>query len=167
MLAIGILVLGTFSRLFWHIPDFTPVLALALFGGAYLRKKEALILPVLLLGVTDVILGLHSTMIFTWGSVVLITLVGFWLKSKKTPTCILAGSILSAVIFFVITNLGVWIVGGIYERTFSGLVECFVMALPFFHWSLISTLLYAVILFYGYEFCAVRLKKTQFATLVN
>ena len=167
MLALSILVFGIFSRIFFHIPNFTPVLALALFGGVYLKKQQAVILPILLLAVTDVMLGLHATMLFTWPSIVMITLIGFWLRSKKNGVRVLAGSVLSSVIFFIVTNFGVWAVGGLYERTWAGLAECFILAVPFFHWTFLSTLLYAAVLFYGYEFCAERLKKTRFAMLVS
>jgi hypothetical protein len=166
MLAVLILTLGILSRIFVHIPNFTPVLALALFGGVYLKNKQALMLPILLLAITDVMIGLHATMLFTWPSIVIITLIGFWIKSKNTMTRVLGGSVLSSVLFFVATNFGVWVVGGLYEPTWAGLVKCFILAVPFFHWTLISTVAYAAILFYGYEFCAERLRKTRFAAVV-
>jgi hypothetical protein len=163
MLAIGILIFGIVSRLIVHIPNFTPVMALALFGGVYLKKDQAVLLPVLLMAVTDLFLGLHGTMFFTWGSVALIAVLGLGLRKNKNAATIAGFSLASALLFFVVTNFGVWLVSGMYPRTLAGLMSCYILAIPFFRHTLFSTVIYAFVLFGGYEVVAAQLKKTRLA----
>ncbi len=161
MLAIGLLILGILSRLIVHVPNFTPVIALSLFSGVYLKRSQSIIVPLVLLAVTDVILGFHPTMAFTYTSVLLITCIGLWLRNHKTVTNVTVTSLYSSILFFIITNLGVWFVGGLYPLTASGLKDCFVLAIPFFKTELLSTIIYTVVFFGGYEWLSVRLKKTS------
>ena len=162
MLAIWLLALGVLSRLVIHSWNFTPVIAIALFGGVYLKKKQAVLLPLALFAVTDMILGFHNVMLFTWGSVVLIALMGLWVKKNKNFKTILGGGLAAAVVFFVVTNVGVWLVSGMYPLTLSGLSECFVLAVPFFRNTLAGTLVYGLILFGAYEIIAARIKNARF-----
>ncbi len=153
MLAFGLLVIGVLARFIPHIPNFTPVIALALFGGCYLKKQQALWLPLSLMVISDFFLGFHSTILFTWGAVALVSLVGMLLKKKKTPVMIMGAGLLSAVLFFMITNFGAWL--SFYPLTKQGFVECYIMAIPFFRMELASTFIYSVVLFGTYE-CVVR-----------
>ena len=166
MLAIGILVVGVLSRFLVHLPNFTPVIALALFSGVYLNKKQAVILPLLLMGLSDIFLGTHITLLFTWGSIALIAAFGLWLRERKSALNIFMFSLLSAVVFFIVTNLGVWLVAGLYPMTAAGLVECFTLAIPFFKHSLVSTLAYSAVFFGAYELVAKGLKNTKFASVL-
>lgn len=161
MLAFCLLTFGILSRLVFHAHNFTPVIALALFGGVYLKKKQAIMLPLILFAVTDIILGFHRTMFFTWGSVLLIASIGFWVRQNKNLTTVVGGGLISALLYFVVTNFGVWLVTGMYPMTIAGLTECFVVALPYFRNSLIGTFLYGFILFGGYEAIAAWVKKTR------
>ena len=161
MLATCLLVLGIFSRLIVHSWNFTPVIALALFGGVYLKKKQAILIPLILLAVTDVILGFHQTMLFTWGSIIVIVAIGLWVKRNKNFKTVLGGGLASAVLFFIVTNVGVWLVTGMYPMTLTGLTECFVLALPFFRNTLVGTFVYGLILFGVYEIIAARIKDTR------
>lgn len=167
MLAIALIVIGAVSRVVLHIPNFTPVIALALFGGAVLSRRSAVLLPVGVLAATDVILGLHATMPFTWSSMVLTALIGVWLRERKTYLNIVLSATASAVLFFVITNFGSWVVmPGMYSRSWAGLIECFVAALPFFRNMLLSTLLFSFVLFAGYELAAAGVRKTRWAARI-
>jgi len=166
MLATCLLVLGIISRLIVHSWNFTPVIALALFGGVYLKKKQAILLPLILLAVTDIILGFHETMLFTWGSVILIAAIGLWIKKNKNLKTVLGGGLVSAVLFFIVTNLGVWLVSGMYPLTLAGLSECFVLAIPFFRNTLLGTFVYGFILFGVYEIIAARIKDTRLANVL-
>lgn len=161
MLAICLLVIGILSRLVIHVDNFTPVIALALFGGVYLRKKQAILLPFMLFAVTDIILGFHKTMFFTWGSVALIVLMGFAVQKNKNWVTVLGGGLFSAILFFIVTNFGVWMMTGMYPLTVAGLTECYVAAIPYFRSSLVSTLLYGFILFCGYEVMAAQVRNTR------
>ncbi len=166
MLAMGILIFGIVSRLVVHIPNFTPVMALALFGGVYLKKGQAVLLPVVLKAVTDLFLGGHGTMLFTWGSVALIAVLGLWLGKNKNVVTIAGSSLASAFLFFIVTNFGVWLVSGMYPHTWAGLAHCYALAIPFFRSMLLSTVVYAFVLFGGYEVVAAQLKKTKFAPVL-
>ncbi|MCK5178826.1 MAG: hypothetical protein KAR32_04790 [Candidatus Omnitrophica bacterium] len=161
MLAACILVLGILSRLVVHSWNFTPVIALALFGGVYLKKKQAIILPLVLFAVTDMILGFHQVMFFTWGSVVLISAMGLWVQRNKNLKTVLGGGLASAVLFFVVTNFGVWLVSGMYPLTLAGLSECFTLAVPFFRGTLLGTFVYGFVLFGVYEIIAARIKSAK------
>ncbi len=166
MLAVLILVFGVVSRLIVHLPNFTPVIALALFGGVYLKKQQAVILPVLMMVIADLFIGIDATFPFTWGSMALIALIGLWVRKNKSFATVAGSSLLSSVLFFLVTNFGVWLVQNMYPRTFAGLIECYMMAIPFFGPTLVSTVVYTAVLFGGYEWAAARLQKARFARVV-
>ena len=166
MLAIIFLVLGIVSRLIIHIPNFTPVIAISLLGGLYLNKRLAIILPLILLVVSDLLIGWHDTIAFTWGSIVIISAIGLWTRNFKNSKTVMASSLLCSVIFFLITNFGVWIVGGLYPMTAEGLKNCFVLAIPFFKTELLGTLIYTFILYSAYEFAVLKLKNTRWAPVL-
>ncbi|MBI5416125.1 MAG: hypothetical protein HZA29_04850 [Candidatus Omnitrophica bacterium] len=166
MLAILLLAFGVVSRLVVHLPNFTPVIALALFGGVYLKKNQAIVLPVLMMMVADVFLGLHDTILFTWGAVAVVAVLGLWARKNKSVVTIAGSSLLSAVLFFLITNFGVWLVSGMYAHTPAGLWECFVLAVPFFGNTLSSTVIYTAVLFGAYEWAARQVQNTRLAHIV-
>ena len=128
------------SRFVPHPPNFTSLLALSFYVPAILGRK---FLPALLISfiITDFIIGFHNVVFFTWGSVILIGIISkFFLKSIFSR---LSGALMGAVIFFLFSNLGVWI-NGIYGYSLDGLILCYTMAIPFFSYSLISTLIFSL-----------------------
>ena len=138
-------------RLVPHPANVAPIAAMALFGGAYLNKRYALIVPLVAMFLSDLFLGFHQTMPFVYGSFVLIGLLGLWLrKHKSIPTVLLAG-IISSTFFFLITNFGVWLTGTIYAKSFSGLLSAYTMGLPFYRNTLLGDLGYITLFFGGYE----------------
>lgn len=147
--AIGLLIIGVLARFIPHWPNFTPIVALALFGGCYLKKPHALWLPLLLMVVSDFFLGFHSTIFFTWSSVLLVAGLGMILQNRKTPLTIMGFGFLSALLFFLITNFGAWLV--MYPLTYKGLIQCYTLAIPFFRMELLSTFVYTFVLFASYE----------------
>jgi len=159
-----LLFFGILSRLVFHVPNFTPILALALFGGVYLSPRRALLMPLVLMIITDLLIGFHDTILFTWGSVLLISALGIFLRSRRTYPNIVLASLASAVLFFVITNFGAWLM--MYPKTWAGIQECFWLAVPFFRSTLLSTLVYSVVFFYGYDVLAQRIAKTRFAKVL-
>ena len=161
MLAIIILLIGILSRFIYHTPNFTPVLALALFGGTYLKKKYALLVPLSLMIVSDLLIGMHELILFTWGSVALIAAMGLWLRRHKTVYGIAGCSVAAALGFFLITNIGAWLV--MYPLTIEGLRNCYVAAIPFYRQTFFSTLVYSAGLFGLYELIAVYVRKTRYA----
>ena len=163
MLAFGFLLIGILSRVIIHIPNFTPIIALSLFSGAYFPRKYAIFFPLVLMILSDIIIGFHSTILFTWGSVILLTFLGIWLKNNKSPKIITISSLAASVIFFFITNFGTWLMGDLYPLTAEGLKECFILAIPFFRATLSSTLVYSALFFGIYELLASRLQQGKLA----
>jgi uncharacterized protein DUF6580 len=138
-------------RLVPHPPNFSPIDAMALFSGAYLgRRALAFAAPLGALLLSDLVLGFYHGMAFVYGTVALIVLIGWWVSSRRTPLRIGAAALASAVLFFVVTNFGMWLFSGFYPLTPAGLVACFVAAIPFFQNTLAGDLFYATLLFGGF-----------------
>lgn len=93
----------------------------------------------------DLYLGLHSTMIFVYVSLMITVLLGLFIKKFKSKEILLTG-LLGSISFFLITNFGAWINLQIYEKSFAGLLQAYVLAIPFFQNTLISTILYLFII---------------------
>ncbi len=163
MLPFILILMGAVSRILIHEPNFTPVISIALFSGVYLNRKYAVILPLAVMILSDIFLGWHNTILFTWGSLILIAYLGVWTRNHKTASSLLAINIAGALSFFLITNFGVWVVGGLYPMTFEGLQQCFIAAIPFYRGTFLSTILYSTVLFGIYEFVACRVKGTRLA----
>lgn len=142
-----VIVIAALYRTFPHIPNVAPIAALALYSGANLDKRIAVILPLSIMLLSDVIIGFHGTMVFVYGSFLLATLIGFWLRKHQSFTHILAATVGSSLLFFVITNFGVWLEGRMYSPTVEGLIMCYYMALPFFRNTLVGDLGYAGLFF--------------------
>src|SRR5581483_476767 len=104
LLPIAIIFLGVFLRLVPHPANMAPITAMALFGGIYLPRKYAIIIPLSAMFFSDIVLGFHSTMLFVYGSFLLIGSIGIFLKTYKSINTVLFASIFSSVLFFIITN---------------------------------------------------------------
>ena len=165
MLAISLIICGILLRFAGHTPNFTPVAAIALFSGVYLSKKYAFIVPLALMIVSDIFLGMHNVVIFTWGGFALATALGLWLKNRKSVLGIAVASVASSVLFYLISNFGVWLMGW-YPRTLPGLLDCYVMAIPFLRNFTLATLIYAGVFFGLYELVARLAKGTRFASVL-
>ncbi|OGM25656.1 hypothetical protein A3D00_02825 [Candidatus Woesebacteria bacterium RIFCSPHIGHO2_02_FULL_38_9] len=139
-------------RLLPHPPNMVPIAAMALFGGAYFNKKYALVVPIFTLFISDLFLGLHNTIPFVYGSFLITGVIGLWLKKHKSVKHIVAGTLLSSILFFIITNFGVWLVGNMYTKNFEGLMESYILAIPFFKNTILGDLIYTGLFFGGYEF---------------
>lgn len=148
----GLIILGiVITRLLPHPYNFTPVAAVSLFAGAHIKGKQKYLLPILIMFVSDLFLGFHSTMIFVYGAFILSVLIGKYLKKTnfiKTTEL----TFLSSVLFFLITNFGVWLMNSMYPHTFSGLMQAYIMGIPFFRNTMLGDLVYVYAFFYGYRF---------------
>tara|TARA_B100000427_G_C15221361_1_gene469152 strand:- start:124 stop:618 length:495 start_codon:yes stop_codon:yes gene_type:complete len=141
-ISLGIFIALAASRFIPHPPNYTSLLALSFYVPAVFGRK---FIPAVLICfvITDFIIGLHNTTLFTWGSVILIGLISnFFLKNSLTR---LSGSLCGVIIFFLVSNFGVWILGS-YGYSFNGLILCYFMAIPFLGYSFISTLIFSVII---------------------
>ena len=146
----SILILSQF-RLIDHPWNFTPILAFGILSGYYLRHVMygyALIIMSMILG--DLILGFHNLMLFTYFGLLFSVIVGKYCKQLGVAQIFLSG-ITSSVVFFIVSNFGVWLLGGFYLKTFQGLIDCYVAAIPFFRSTLISTVIFVFILKWGFN----------------
>ena len=148
----AIIICAAFTRLIPHPPNFTPIIAMGLLGGAYLKDRRLVFLiPLIAMIIADAFLGFHGTMIWVYGSLILISMVGILLKNRTSLINCSAAALGSSLLFFLVTNFGVWIISGFYEKSIAGLFTCYAMALPFFHNTLAGSVVYSAIMFGGYE----------------
>ena len=141
-ISLGIFLALAASRFIPHPPNFTSLIALSFYIPAILGIRY---LPALVISfvVTDVVIGLHSITFFTWGSVIIIGLISVYFTSSILSR--LSGALLGALIFYLISNFGVWITGS-YGYTIEGLIACYTLALPFFGYTLVSTIVFSSII---------------------
>jgi len=148
--ATGLILLGAASRLLPHPPNFTPVTALALFGGACLPlRRQAFLVPLLALFLSDLVLGFHNQMPGIYLGMLLIAALGRRLRDRRRPAPIAGAALLGSGIFFLVSNFGVWAAGTLYPRTGAGLAACFLAGVPFFGPTLLGDLVYTAALFGG------------------
>lgn len=165
MLAISLIVIGILLRFMPHTANFTPLAAIALFSGAYLNKRLAIIVPLMIVVISDLFLGLHNVVAFTWGSFVLVTVLGFWTKKHKNFSRITLSAVAASVLFYVVTNFGVWAMGW-YPQNAKGLLDCYILGLPFLRSFSLATLLYSAVLFGAYELIARLVRDTKLAKVL-
>jgi Family of unknown function (DUF6580) len=158
----GMIFIAAFIRLIPHPPNFAPVAAMALFGGAYFNKKwAAFLIPLLAMFITDLFLGFHPTMWAVYLSFILIVGIGMLMIKQKKVSNIFLASVSASVLFFVVTNFSVWAAGLYYPKDLSGLAASYTAAIPFFHYTLLSDLFFVALMFGSYE-----LVKAKFPKLV-
>ncbi|MDE0612447.1 MAG: hypothetical protein OXH88_07135 [Gammaproteobacteria bacterium] len=147
-IAIGLILLIVFSRLIPHPPNFTPVLAAALFCGTlYMRPSHSLLVPLLGMAAGDLVLGFHDQVWAVYLAVALCVGLGRWMLSPPAVLATLGAGVSGSALFFLLTNFAVWLQGDFYPMTTAGLLACYVAAIPFFHHTLIATLLFGLALF--------------------
>ena len=139
-------------RLLPHPPNFSPIAAMALFSGAQLpRRMLAFAAPFGALILSDALLGgFYPGMNFVYLSFALTVLIGWAIAGRKTILTIAAAALASSVLFFALTNFGMWLFSGFYPRTWEGLVTCYVAAIPFFQNTVAGDLFFAAVLFGGF-----------------
>ena len=124
---ITIILILAFSRLLPHAPNFTPVIATALMSGFLLKNKNlSLIVVLMAMFISDLIIGFYSSYFFVYFSLILIILIFSSFVKKINFKNLLVLSIASSLLFFIVTNFGVWAMGNMYEKNFSGLVLCYI-----------------------------------------
>jgi hypothetical protein len=144
-----LIVFAAAARFWPHPANVAPVAAIALFSGAYLSKRASIAAPVIAMVVSDYFLGMHNLVLFTWGSMALVGVIGWWLREKKHPGRILLGALAGSALFFFITNGAVWAIGqgAMYPHTLTGLTQAYVAGLPFFRNTIAGDLLYVAVFF--------------------
>ena len=155
----SVIVLAIVVRLIPHPFNFTPVGAAALFAGATLaRKWLAFLVPLAAMLVSDAVIGFHSAMPVVYGCFAAAVCIGFVLRGRtRSPFALLGRAVASATLFFLVTNFWVWMTSTtLYPHTFSGLVTCFVAAIPFYENQLAGDVVYTAVLFGGLAFAERR-----------
>ena len=153
-LMFALLVVAFVGRLLPHPDNFTPALAIALFAGAMLPSRIAFIVPIVAMAASDLALGypIDWTTPVVYGTLLVVVAIGLWLGTGRTWTRTLLATLSGSVLFFVVTNFAAWLGPlHLYPQTFEGLVQCYVMALPFFRHSLLGDLVWTAALFGIYD----------------
>ena len=165
----SLILLAALSRLLPHPPNFSPVEAIALFGGAFFASRAlAVLVPLLAMLVADLALGLlHGGLYAGWfGSagfwlvylcIAASVVLGFGLRGRAGAGRVLAYCLAGSVLFFLVTNLGAWLASPLYPRTGAGLMQAYVAGIPFFQWTVLGTIAYAALLFGGFGLLRARL----------
>ena len=159
-----LILIASFSRIIPHMPNFTPIGAMALFGGAYFKNKyHAFLIPILSLWISDLVINnfilsyyneftwFYSGFLWQYSAFIIIILIGYYSLNKLNFKNILFSSLGSSLIFFVVTNFGVWISGSMHPLDLNGFITCYVLALPFYKGTLLGFLFYSSFLFGVFE----------------
>jgi len=157
----ALILLCAFSRIIPHMPNFSPLGAIGLFGAAYFLKKwQVFLIPIAATWLSDlfinnVIYGQYYPQ-FTWfyqgfywqyGSYLLIALASIYIFKKVNTQRVIAGALISTAIFFLVSNFGCWIGSTIYPQNFGGLMTCYAAGIPFLKGTLLGDLFYSGVLF--------------------
>lgn len=160
---VGFILLAAAARLLPHPPNFSPVEAVALFGGAYFASRwAALAIPLLAMVLADLGLaalhgGIYADYLFgagqltVYGCVLAITIMGFGLRGQVNAGSVLAYGLSGSLLFFVVTNFAAWVGSSLYPPTFAGLMQSYAAGIPFFKWTVAGTFVYSAVLFGGFE----------------
>lgn len=160
------------TRLLYHFypglvpPNFSPVEAVALFGGAYFADRRlALLVPLAAMALADLVIGVHGLLWLVYACIALSTVLGFGLRGKVGPARVVAYGVLGSTLFFLVTNFGVWLGASMYPPTLAGLVECYLAGVPFFKNTLAGTMFYSALLFGGFALLRARLPQLRAQTV--
>jgi hypothetical protein len=145
-LVVLMVLIAAMSRILPHPPNFTPILAVSLFSGAFLSDRRlAILVPLLAMFLSDLVLGFHSLMGLIYLLMAGSAYVGSKLQNSKSRTAI--ATVIGSLVFFVTTNLAVWLTSGMYSLDWTGLTTCFTLAIPFFQNSIAGDIIYTSLLF--------------------
>ncbi len=159
MTEIVLVFIGALSRLIPHPANFTAIAAVALFGAVKMKdKKQAILIPIAAMLLSDAVFeilyrtgvspfpGFHSGVWYVYGAFTLISLVGFWVRSSFSVPRLALGTLVASLLFFVVTNFGVWL-SGWYGYTIEGLSACYIAAIPFYRNQVLGDVLFTALLF--------------------
>jgi len=148
-LVVSLIFAGAMMRLVPHWPNFTPIAAIALFGGTFMKRKDlAFLIPMAAMLISDLIIGFHSTMLPVYLSFIAIVGLGLVLQRKVSVVNTITASLVSSVIFYLVTNFASWTSGLMpYPLNAGGLVQAYIAGLPFFFNGMLGDLFYNALLF--------------------
>ncbi len=153
----AILLLAALSRLLPHPDNFTPITALALFGGAtFSRKSLAFLLPLGAMFISDIAMemlygyGFYPGMWVNYLAFLSIAGMGLLLRRNISAVAVVGAAAGASVWFYLLSNFGVWATTSMYPHTLAGLSICYGNAIPFFQWTFVGDLAYSTLLFGGF-----------------
>ena len=159
MTEIILVFIGALSRLVPHPANFTAITAVALFGAVKMKdKKQAILIPLGAMLLSDAVFevlyrtgvnpfpGFHSGMWYVYGAFLLISLVGFWIRTSFSIPRLALGTLVASLVFFIVTNFGVWL-SGWYGYTLEGLSACYIAAIPFYRNQVLGDVFFTALLF--------------------
>lgn len=185
IIAITLIIGGILLRLLPHLPNFAPITATALFAGVYVKKRYAIVLPLIAMIISDYLLLYVSVQtmhldfshiypltalfrpdtLFVWTSFVISGLIGIMLRSKKRKVHqIIGASLIASIQFFIITNFGVWATTNMYPHTVNGLIQSYIMGIPFFQGTVLGDMFYTGIFFGSYALATKLSSKSAIKT---
>lgn len=148
IVCLALVLLIVVSRLMGHAWNFTVVGGVAIFAGAYFSQRYLAITTVVAgLLVSDAVIGFHNQMFEVYLAYALAVGVGYFLTLQSKRSVRLGASLFAAVLFFAITNFAVWYGGQLYPLTFDGLMQSYLMGLPFFRNQLAADVISTFALF--------------------
>jgi hypothetical protein len=175
----AIILVAAFSRIIPHMPNFSPLGAIGLFGAAHFQKKWlAFAMPLAATWLSDLFINnviyakyypkftwLSTDFYWQYGAYILIVIVGILLFKRINVKTLLAGSLASTAIFFLVSNFGCW-PGNFYPQNFSGLMQCYAAGVPFLNGTLLGDLFYNGVLFGGFYLLQKRFSNLQMPHLI-
>jgi len=148
LIIVAIIGVAALFRFLPHPPNFVPLTAVALFAGAYITDKRlAFLIPIGAMFISDMIIGFHNTMLFVYLGLIAIVGIGFLLQNRQRVTPIALATVSGSLVFFIVSNFGVWLMTAMYPKTLEGLISCYVAAIPFFRNALAGDIVYVALLF--------------------
>ena len=156
----GVILAGICLRLLPMPSNFSPMIAIALFAGVtYKNKTFGALLPIMLMALTDIFLGFHGLLVFVYGSMALVSLLGSGIFKEFGLKTVTLGSLSGSVVFYLVTNFGVWFSGTMYAKSLDGLITCYIAGLPFLQNTVLSTLVFSSVLLAIWQLVDKRLLK--------
>ena len=136
------------SRIIPHPPNFTPILAGIIFLP-FIKKDLtfSVIVPLAAMLISDLIIGMHSLMLWTYGPILFLSCLTYYLNQDNILR-IGSLAVITPMVFFLVSNFGVWITGSYYAKDISGLMECYFNAVPFYASSAISCMLFTALFYF-------------------
>tara|TARA_Y100001970_G_scaffold185591_1_gene225724 strand:- start:15477 stop:15974 length:498 start_codon:yes stop_codon:yes gene_type:complete len=153
-----LIVIGVVSRFIDHAPNFTPILSIAIMSSLYIKNRFIVLVPLSIMLLSDLYIGNHIIAPWVYSSILVICVISFFAKNNIKN--VLSYSLIGSIIFFIVTNFGVWISGG-YSYSLEGLLSCYIAAIPFFRNTLISTFLFSLSIFAVYNFVETLVRNTD------
>ena len=177
-LIVSLILIASLSRLIPHYPNFTSICAVALFSTYYFKKNHiAILISLSALWVSDLLLNniiyfdtyqnftlFYKGFFWQYSPIILIAIIGKRILIKLSLSSLVFSSLSSSLVFFIISNFGVWLNSSVYSNDITGLLSCYIAAFPFFLNTLLSTLIYSIALFFSYEFF---IKKNKISLIYN